>query len=891
MFFVIETQNCPRGESVIGENLLHYEIKDKIGVGGMGEVYRAHDSKLRRDVALKLLPSEVVHDPDKMARFEREARVLASLNHAHIGGIFGLENAGAQTFLVLELVEGEDLGAVLTRGPLPLDQVLNLGCQIAEGLETAHEQGIIHRDLKPQNIMLTSDGSAKILDFGLAKAFEVDPQDSSLTAMPTVTSARTMPGTIMGTAAYMSPEQARGTALDRRTDIWAFGCVMFEMISGRRVFDGETASDVLASVLKTDPAWDTLPDNLPPALRRLLERCFTRDPRKRLRDIGEARISLEAMLAGDLGEESEVATAAGGRGLGRMVAVAAVVGLVLGAVGVFAGRTLQETAPTPELRRFALTVAIEGAARRNDPVISPDGRRVVFEQGGEIWVQEMDQLESRRLEGIEGAEAPFWSPDGQDIGFFENSKMWRVPVAGGNKKLICDLGGVVAGGRGAHWTEDGTIIFSRGSSGILSAPAAGGDAREIIAVNDSTEGDLHEPFLMPDGGIMFVVHPAAASPGRLVIERDGQRQVLLDYPDKTIWNPRYDGNGYILLERDSGENAGVWALPYSVADRSVIGEPILIVPDGARPSISRDGLLVYSLNTLSGGEEQLVWVDMQGEIQEEITEILQAVGAVVLSPDGSKLAMAVNDNQEVDLWIQDLGRGSRTRLANEGVMDLPGSWTPDGERIVFFSLPPIKTIYMRDLDPTAPLDTLAAGLFANLSPDGRFLTYQDNNQGHDRIQLLEMDGQAGPTTLISGPGNYRNPKISPDGRYIAYVSDESGKDEIYLRTFPSGSRPARVSLEGGYDVEWTRDGRRLIYHDSASLFAVDVTTEPRLALSRPVKLFDARQGDFMLSRGFELSAEGDRVILVRKARPEISQTSADIVMVESWQQLLGDGPQ
>jgi hypothetical protein len=634
---------------VIGQNLLHYEILEKIGAGGMGEVYRAHDSKLRRDVALKLLPPEVVHDSEKMARFEREARVLASLNHPHVGAIYGLEKAGDKTFLVLELVEGEDLGAVLTRGPLTLDQVLTLGRQIAEGLETAHEQGIIHRDLKPQNIMLTPDGSAKILDFGLAKAFEVEAQDSSLTAMPTVTSANTMPGTIMGTAAYMSPEQARGTALDRRTDIWAFGCVMFEMISGRRVFQGETASDVLASVLKTDPAWDTLPDGLPPGLRRLLERCFTRDQRSRLRYIGEARIRLEAMLAGDMGEEPEVAAVQGGSGLGRVVVIAAVVGLLLGAVGVFAGRSLQDAVPEPELRRFALTVAIEGAARRNDPVVSPDGRRVVFEQGGEVWVQELDQLESRRLEGIEGAEAPFWSPDGQDLGFFENNKMWRVPVAGGNKKLICDLGGVVAGGRGAHWTEGGTILFSRGSSGILSAPAAGGDAREIIAVNDSTEGDLHEPFLMPDGGIMFVVHPTAASPGRLVIERDGQRQVLLDYADKSIWNPCYDGNGFILLEREGSENSGVWALPYSVADGSVGGEPILIIPGGARPSISRNGLLVYSLSDLSGGEEQLVWVDLKGEVLEEITDVMQAVGAVALSPDGKKLAMAVNDNQEVDI--------------------------------------------------------------------------------------------------------------------------------------------------------------------------------------------------------------------------------------------------
>jgi serine/threonine-protein kinase len=878
----------PKGASVIGENLLHYQVQEKIGAGGMGEVYRAHDSKLRRDVALKMLPPEVIHDPDKMARFEREARVLASLNHPHIGAIYGLENTEEKTFLVLELVDGEDLGAVLARGPLPVDQVLTLGRQIAEGLEMAHEQGIIHRDLKPQNIMLTPEGTAKILDFGLAKAFEVDPQDSSMTAMPTVTSARTMPGTVMGTAAYMSPEQARGTALDRRTDIWAFGCVIFEMITGRRVFEGETVSDVLASVLKTDPAWETLPEDLPPALRQLLHRCFTRDPRMRLRDIGEARIRLEAMLAGDLGEEQLVTAAASGPGAGRMIGIALVVGLLLGAVGLFAGKSMQEQGPEQALRRFAVSVAIDGEARRNDPAISPDGRRVVFEKGGEIWVQELDQLESRRLDGIEGAEAPFWSPDGQDIGFFENSKMWRIPVAGGNKKLVCDMGGIVAGGRGAHWTNNGTILFSRGSSGILSAPAAGGDAREIIAVNDSTEGDLHEPFLMPDGGIMFVVHPSGLSPGRLVIENEGERRVLLDYGDRSIWNPRYDGSGYIIFERTGAENAGVWALPYAENEGAVTGEPILIIPNGARPSISVDGVLVYSLNSISGGEEQMVWVDMKGEFLEEITEIVDGTGTPVLSPDGNQLAMAINEQQDVDVWIQDLRRGSKTRLSNEGTMDLASCWTPEGDRIIYTSLPPARVIGIRSLDPTAPLDTLASGNMANLSPDGRYLAFDDFSTGMGRIQLLDMEGGGDPTTLISGPGVYQNPKISPDGGFIAYVSDESGRDEIYLRTFPKGTQPARISLEGGQDVEWSRDGSHIYYNDGSSMFVVDVRRSPRLELSRPVKLFDARQEDYMFNRGFEVSLEGERFILIRRGRTEVSKTSADVVLVEGWRQLLGE---
>ena len=871
---------------MIGKTLLHYEIQEKIGAGGMGEVYRAVDTKLRRDVALKLLPPQVVHGSDKLVRLEREARVLAALNHPHVAAIYGLETDGDQTFLVLEMVPGEDLGKVLEQGPLPLEQVLTLGRQIAEGLEAAHEQGVIHRDLKPQNIMRTPDGSVKILDFGLAKAMEVDAQNTSHTAAPTMTSGHTVAGVVMGTAGYMSPEQARGQELDRRTDIWAFGCVLFEMLSGRQVFGGETVSDVLASVLKSEPDWSNLPEDLPPALDRLLRRCFKRDPRQRLRDIGEARIRLEAMIAGDLGEAPTAAAATGGPSRGRIALLVAAVGLALGAAGLYLGKSSQAPPEPRQLRRYALAVTQDGQERRNDPVISADGRRVVYEQGGELWIQDLDQLEPRRLEGVESAEAPFWSPDGQYVGFIERSRMWRVSAAGGQKQLICDMGGDVAGGRGAHWTDDGIIYFSRGNSGILTTAAVGGDPRTMIAVNDSTEGDLHEPFRMPDGGIMFVVHPLTASPGRLVIETDGIRKVLLDHPDMRVRNPRYDGEGHIIYERTGTAGSGIWALPYDIARGEATGEPVLIVPEGGGASISRDGLMVYALRPLTGDAEQMVWVDREGNVLEAITDVLPNVGNPRLSPDGRILALSINESQEVDIWLQDLRRGTRQRMPHPNVFDVSAIWAPDGDHYYFCAMQPAHKILRRSLDATAPLDTLVAGASPALSSDGLTLVYENHSAGNAQLYMMAADGGDEPYPFFAGPDNYTRPAISPDDRFLAYVSDESGQQELYLRTYPDGGFPERVSLEGGRLAAWSGDGQHLFFMSEEFMYEVSVGGSNRPELGRPVALFDRRTGDYMMDRGFDVTPDGQRFVMVQISSDQAEEASVEIVVVDQWRTML-----
>jgi len=549
---------------------------------------------------------------------------------------------------------------------------------------------------------------------------------------------------------------------------------------------------------------------------------------------------------------------------------------------------MQDPPADRQLRRFALAVTLSDQERRDDPVVSADGRRVVYEQGGELWIQDLDQLEPRKLEGIERAEAPFWSPDGTEIGFFQKSQMWRIPVAGGQKTLVCDLGGDVAGGRGAHWGDDGTILFSRGNSGILSAAAVGGDAQLVIAVNDSTEGDLHEPFRMPDRGILFVVHPKGLSPGRLVIEKDGVRRVLLDYADKRIWNPRYDGEGHILFERDGSANNGVWALPYDEETGLPAGQPILIVPDGGRASVSRDGLLVYALSPITGGQEQMVWVNRSGEVLEEITPILPNVGSPALSPDGRILALSINESQEVDVWLQDLRRGTRQRLPNPNVMDVLAKWAPAGDQIYFYSMPPAHLILRRPLDATAPLDTVVAGSGPDLTSDGRIMAYVDYRTGNAALYLMETDGSGEARPIFSGPDEYTNPRISPDDRFVAYISNETGRNEVYLRTFPGGQSPVRVSLDGGEDVAWSRDGRRLFYLNADRFFEVAVDGQDRPELGEPAVLFERRLGDFLFDRGFDVSPDGQRFVMAKLASRETGEASVEIVAVDQWRRLLGE---
>ncbi|MBE0567973.1 MAG: PD40 domain-containing protein, partial [Krumholzibacteria bacterium] len=531
----------------------------------------------------------------------------------------------------------------------------------------------------------------------------------------------------------------------------------------------------------------------------------------------------------------------------------------------------------------------EEAKAFDEPQISPDGRRVAYVFDGGLWVRDLDRLEPRRLESTEGAVAPFWSPDGRQLAFFAGTELWRIPVDGGRRELVCSLQGSLAGGRGGHgghWGPDGTILFSRGNSGILAAPAVGGDAREIVAVDDSTEGDLHEPWRLPDGGILLVVHPLSATPGRLVVQHGAERTVLLDLPGHRILDPRYVDTGHILYERTGPNNNGLWAVPYAVADRALAGEPVLIVPEGAEGSVSADGQLVYA-NSQLGGEEIIAALGTDGTMIEAVTPAYTALGAPRLSPDGRRLAFSASDGEEVDVWVQDLRRGTRSRLTNPGPDFLQG-WHPDGERLVFANIGSDRLL-MRTLDNAAAPVELAAGREGALTPDGRHLLVtrpSADSRSDIHVVDLEAGGEARP--LVAGPGAEDSPRVSPAGRHFLYVSNETGRREVFLRDFPSGAHPVQVSTEGADQALWSADGARIFLLSGEGMSEVTVAADARggLELGRPRQLFVLGESGLLPDRGFEHDGTSDRFIMARRATPGADTSRPRLVLVQNWTRLL-----
>ena len=569
------------------KNLGNYEVLEQIGAGGMGEVYRARDTRLGRDVAVKLLPPAFADDPERLGRFEREARLLAALNHPHIAAIYGLEHAEGKRFLVLELVPGEDLSARIAQGPIPLEEALPIARDIAEALEYAHEQGIVHRDLKPANIKITPEGRVKVLDFGLAKALESEEgTDPRLSQSPTIlASSPTIAGVILGTAAYMSPEQARGKSVDKRSDVFAFGSVLHEMLTGKQAFQGDTVSDTLASVLKTQPDAGALPENTPRAIRDLLKRCLEKDARLRLRDIGEARIAIDQARHGgpDPADTAVQTVPVNGAARFRANVVWGVATLAIATAAFFLSRAVNPTREDAPLRK--LTVEIDDADGSISPervALSPDGQRIAYIVNDRLWVRELSKLEATEIPATDKAEIPFWSPDGTQLGYRIGTAFYRVSASGGNSTIVSATAESFTGGSGAAWTENDRIIFTTGSKGILEVPALGGDPVEIVPRLPG-ETDIHEPSVLPGGrGFLFVSHLQEGGPRDLVVFAEGKRKTLLSLPNQRIWFPRYSTTGHILFRR-TPTNAGVWALPFSLSSLEATGEPFLIALDGSEP--------------------------------------------------------------------------------------------------------------------------------------------------------------------------------------------------------------------------------------------------------------------------------------------------------------------
>jgi serine/threonine-protein kinase len=681
--------------ALVGREIGPYRILSLLGSGGMGEVYLAEDCSLKRQVAIKILPEDFSRDPERVARFGREAQLLASLNHPCIGAIYGLEEKDTTRFLVLELVEGETLREKLEKGALPVEEALDIALQVAEGLEAAHEKGIIHRDLKPANVKITPEGKVKILDFGLAKVLRKEIVSGDVTQSLT---GMTEPGVILGTAAYMSPEQARGKPVDKRADIWAFGCLLFEALSGHKPFAGRNITDILAAIVHETPNWGVLPPETPSTIQTLLRRCLEKDALLRLRDIGDARIVLYETVTGTAEKAPDFQTA--GPWSFRKTLLAAVGGILLITVASVIAWTLKPTTELP-FRKFDLAV------ENLEPsfAISPDGKKIAYVAEGGLWLRELDQLEPRKLSDTQSpsalglgpnvSPALFWSPDSSWIGYVSAGKLWKAPVHGGGSTALTAGSWQVF--ENASWAPSGRIIFAastQSKTGLLEMSAQGGEPRILLDI-DRQGGDLdfHDPHVLPDGrGVLFIVHRAQHGNDTLALHTGKERRTLLQLAGQSLGFPVYSPTGHVLYQQGIA-NPTIWAVPFSLSTLEVAGEPFLVAPEAARPSLSQDGILVY----LHGSDMplwQLVWVDRQGVMSRPVIEIRGGRARPQLSPDGRRVAISIETSNWLgDIWLLDLGREVLTRLTFDGRSWYP-RWTPDGkqqDRIVSTQTPGPQT--------------------------------------------------------------------------------------------------------------------------------------------------------------------------------------------------------
>jgi serine/threonine protein kinase/Tol biopolymer transport system component len=867
---------------MIGQTIAHYEVTEKIGAGGMGEVYRARDTKLERDVALKVLPESFALDEERLARFDREAKLLAALNHGNIAGIYGTEHWQGRHILVLEYVEGEDLSQRLARGPIPVDEALPIALQIADAVEAAHDQGVIHRDLKPANVKVTPDGTVKVLDFGLAKALDAGDNEDVTTSPTLLASSPTVQGVILGTAAYMSPEQARGKRVDRRADIFAFGCVLYEMLAGTRGFTGDTVSDTLASVLKEQPDMAKLPDDTPPAIRHLLERCLDKNPRQRLRDIGEARIRLDRVIRGEAATPDAALPSTASRTRTIMpYGITAL--LVIAAVLLTYQMTKSPPQPEGRLRKFRIPVESRGTGP-NEPVISPDGSRIAYVLGDELRVQPLDDLHSVTMDAEGVPEKPFWSPDGTQIGYFSEGKIWRVPAAGGASVLVCDPKVGFSGGTGGTWSEDGRIIVGTGASGLLEVPAQGGDEKVFLPLADD-EGDHHEPSMLPgDRGVLFIPHRLASAPDQIVLYANGERKVLLEVKDLRLHRPRYSPTGHIMFRRP-GANGGVWALPFSLESLEVTGKPFIVAAATTHGSVSSDGTLVYLQGT---GEDQYVlrWLARDTTLSEPLSDPGPPRLHPSFSPDGKRVVLAEYADENVDLWIYDLDRRSRTRFTFDAGREWFCVWAPDGKDIYYWQSS-LDSIFRKPADGTGKAEAVIDGGMPALSADMKYLVFKRAIKGQqDNLYYMDLETKE-TATIVATAADEDTPLLSPAGGFLAYDSDESGGWELYVTPFPSGAGKWQVSLGEYSHAAWGADGTTIQYAKmNGDIMEVKFNAGPNgVQLSTPKLLFDA--GELSLpSPGYSHFKQSpndmDRFLVMNPLTTSHREVNTNLTVVENW---------
>ncbi len=769
-----------------GTQLGSYEIISALGKGGMGEVWRARDSKLGREVAIKTLPEEFAKDEERLARFEREAKLLASLNHPNIATIHGLEEDNGTRFLVLELVEGDTVADRLKHGAIPVEESLKLALQIAEALEAAHEKGVIHRDLKPANIKVTPDGKVKVLDFGLAKAFAGDGSEANVSQSPTLSMAATEQGVILGTAAYMSPEQTRGRAVDKRTDVWAFGCVLFEMLTGRRSFPGNDVTDILAAVIRAEPEWSCLPANVHPRLRELLERCLEKEAHNRWQAVGDVRMDIRKVLSDPSG------VSVGQAEVGRPARWRTVVPWALATliVGVISGWML--TRETPMLRpvaRFAVEIP-EGdvLSLALAVALSPDDKYLVYSANDQLYLREVAQMGAVPIRGTEGAVNPFFSPDSQWIGFAANGQLQKIPIGGGPPVPLCEAATL----RGANWLPDDTIVFSTPPN-LMRVSANGGEP-EILVSLDSAAGEtnLLRPDILPDGDtLLFGVATGTGFDDLQIVTQSistGERRSLLPGGIPV----RYLTTGHVVYIREGV----LLAAPFDSARGEITGGSVALVEGIAgrgrygHVTISASGSLVYLTGQALGVGRSLVWVDREGG-EQALEAPLRGYANPSVSPEGTRVALYISDDDR-DIWIWDVERKTLARSTFDPAIDGTAIWTPDGERLVFRSeRDGVSNLFWRKADGTGLVERLTTSanfqVAMSVSPDGQTLVFAEGQgpvSAQDRdLYMVSLEGGSAEV-LLNTEFNEQNARISPDGGWLAYTSNESGQDEIYVRPFP-----------------------------------------------------------------------------------------------------------
>jgi Tol biopolymer transport system component len=868
-----------------GTKLGRYEIRSKIGEGGMGEVYRAYDPSINREVAIKILPAGVCSDKDRLVRFEQEAQAAGSLNHPNILVVHHIDTHDGAPYIVSELLEGETLRERMGGVALPLRKAIDYALQVAQGLAAAHEKGIVHRDLKPENVFITNDGRVKILDFGLAKLSADRDGTQSQTEVPT-RRVKTDPGVIMGTIGYMSPEQVRGKAADHRSDIFSFGAILYEMLSGRRAFRGESTADTISAILREDPPdLSTTNRGINPALERVVNHCLEKSPEQRFHSARDLAFAIEAL--------SGSTNVSGSTIVGALPAVRRRLrerlGWIAAAVFLLAALTLGvlyfRRVPTEErLVRFVLATP-EKTTAISSPLISPDGRTIAVvatsEGKGFIYVRPLDSLAAQRLNGTDDAFFPFWSPDSRYLGFFANGKLKKIEVTGGSAQTLCDAKGAAGG----TWNREGIILFGLDNNGTHRVPAAGGTPTLALKLDESQKEVLHAfPSFLPDGRhFLFQSWNGHGEDSSIYVASldGGERKLLL----KNDSNVAYAAPGYLLFAR----NTTLLAQPFDASKLQLSGEPFPVLEQVTYSasvgysnfSVSENGTMVFwSGNTLN---QQLAWFDRSGKQ-------LNSVGPpgeyndVVLSPDEKRAALQRDDGTNSDIWLMDLARGVPLRFTFNAALDDDPVWSPDGSLVVFNAeRDGVRGLYRKVSSGAGNEELLvkaeAVTNGSDWSADGRFIVFESSNPktGSD-LWVLPLFGDMKPYPVLQTEFNESHGHFSPDGRWLAYVSNESGRNEVYIQSFPPSGGKWQVSTAGGAQPHWRHDGQELFYiTPDRKLMAVNVQLGQTFAVGAPTPLFQTKVARYEAPNRYAVSNDGQR-FLINTTVEEASETPITVVL-------------